>query len=418
MSPTSSVESSRQPSPLHPALQAALGSLDVQLDDELRRYRRYRAGKSRYSSSGLNQPQSSQALDPLAIAPETQAGEPSLPETPKSDASNAPDAPQIELPTSAPLSLSSEGSETGSDNRPGQTHATVPQLPLDADPQQTPPQDYLESTEELLKNLDDDEPARSPAPPPRNNSLLSPLGAGSILLFLLASATLGYVAISPSGLESLGLDRWFGSSESEESETAASDPVEPEQPPSELPTSPNLAAREFIELDVKNLGRLDPNPNAIQAPAANPPAQSNPQTPVTPPTPLPQASTNNTDSLDNLSSTLLDPTAGSEAQPEVEPVAPPPASPTTESDENAQTAPEYEPEPVQDDRYYDFYFVVAEYDSFADLQRARDVVPDAYLREFPIGARIQLGAIDDASGARGLVERLKDAGIEARVYRP
>lgn len=50
------------------------------------------------------------------------------------------------------------------------------------------------------------------------------------------------------------------------------------------------------------------------------------------------------------------------------------------------------------------------------LNRVRDVVPDAYLREFPSGVKVQVGAFDDTPGAESLVNRLQEEGISAQVY--
>jgi cell division septation protein DedD len=52
------------------------------------------------------------------------------------------------------------------------------------------------------------------------------------------------------------------------------------------------------------------------------------------------------------------------------------------------------------------------------LEQARTVVPDAYVRDFPKGSRIQMGAFKTESEAKRLVEELQRQGISASIYRP
>lgn len=71
-------------------------------------------------------------------------------------------------------------------------------------------------------------------------------------------------------------------------------------------------------------------------------------------------------------------------------------------------------EPVE----VDYYYVVMDYSDPQSLEKARQVVPDAYARQFPPGVRIQLGAFNDAATAKTLVEQLQRLGLPAKVYRP
>jgi cell division septation protein DedD len=59
--------------------------------------------------------------------------------------------------------------------------------------------------------------------------------------------------------------------------------------------------------------------------------------------------------------------------------------------------------------------VVTEYNGDPALEQAQKVVPDAYVRNFSDGARIQLGAFDDPGKADALVEQLNKEGIPAKV---
>jgi cell division septation protein DedD len=59
-----------------------------------------------------------------------------------------------------------------------------------------------------------------------------------------------------------------------------------------------------------------------------------------------------------------------------------------------------------------------DYSSDRDLQKARTVVPDAYVERFPQGTRIQLGAFDRESQAKTLLNELKRQGMNASIYHP
>lgn len=62
------------------------------------------------------------------------------------------------------------------------------------------------------------------------------------------------------------------------------------------------------------------------------------------------------------------------------------------------------------------YYVLADY-SDSSLETARQLVPDAYVREFPEqGTRIQLGAFSEKQKAKQLVEQLRQQGISAGIY--
>ena len=64
------------------------------------------------------------------------------------------------------------------------------------------------------------------------------------------------------------------------------------------------------------------------------------------------------------------------------------------------------------------YYVVVEYIDEAALQQAQSAVKNAQLKKFPQGVRIQMGAFDEQKAANQLVERLKQQGIPASIYRP
>ncbi|NES19008.1 MAG: SPOR domain-containing protein [Symploca sp. SIO3E6] len=69
--------------------------------------------------------------------------------------------------------------------------------------------------------------------------------------------------------------------------------------------------------------------------------------------------------------------------------------------------------PAQKDR---FYYVVSNYTGAQSLELAKTMVPDAYVRKFPEGSQIQLGAFDTETQAKTLAEQLQQEGISASVY--
>jgi len=52
------------------------------------------------------------------------------------------------------------------------------------------------------------------------------------------------------------------------------------------------------------------------------------------------------------------------------------------------------------------------------LEQARQVVGDAFLRNFSDGAKIQFGRFADRERASALARDLQSQGISARVYQP
>jgi hypothetical protein len=375
MSQSSSVESPTQafsnPS-LNPALQVALASMDVQLDAELARYRR-----ESKKHPPLHVPASPAQIPEgrVQIAPPEKsiAGNGNGDGKLLSDAA-APSTPDDALPpasSDAPTSTSAISADSSTE------------------PSQTPPQNYLKSSEALLNSKDSSKALDTPDP--KTSGMLSPLGIGSMLLFLLATATLGYVAFNPSSLNYLGLARLLGKLETPKTGTV---PAAPETPPSatagKVPGSPDLSSQEFPNLTLDTLSGINPNPNP--APTTATPAKPTAATPTATPQPAGTAS-----SLSNLS-TVLSPSST-------------PAKPA-----NSGGQP---PKPVVDDRYYDLYFVVAKYDNNPEtFSKAQQAAPEAYLRKFPVGDRIQLGAFDNRNSAQQLVDRLREKGMTAEVYKP
>ena len=475
-------------------LQAALGSLDVQLEDELFRYRRQRAGHQVMSSRSLGRRQSRKPLDLIAVDQEgkktktqpalgmSKAPPVSFPlfmvqstptPTPVQEANEEPLAqadqqqPQSFATEQTPSSLvAPSGVNTEAENLvDSQQLAAFERSPEEGDlvalaATQSQPEDYLESSEQLLRSLAED--TKEPAPQKRFfDRFLTPLGVGSILLLLLSSATLVYIFKNPSTLSALGFNRFFDS-KTTTAKSSTETTQTTEQAVEEIPTmqGPNLAAEEFPEVNLDTLSHLEisPSPMAIETPSSVPtlpelpgpevteqaaPAQA-PQ--VVPNSALPQGAT-------DLSTVLLPSSIQQSGIPSrVAPVAPLPAPPApvapartsspsaTKSQpssapgkaaltKNAQTSSsvkstEKRPTPAKPvaesaaPARGGLYYVVMNSSSDRDLAQARTIVPDAYIEKFPQGTRIQMGAFPRESQAKTLVEQLKQQGVKASVYHP
>jgi hypothetical protein len=300
------------------------------------------------------------------------------------------------------------------------------------DPMAPPPEaedydDYLESSEHLLRSLADDEADLRTTPAPRMlDTLLTPLGLGSMVLLLLSSITLGYVITHPNGLPFMGADR------SEDTTAEAGDDLtvpEDDTAVSDTPFTPDLSSQEFRDLNLDTLSTLpedrvdgrtdelagaalseDDGETAITNPsdttATTPTAQSTPATqpqqaqaaaPVarSTPTPAPAASA-------PVPRPQPAPSPSRAAAPSPPPQRTPAPSPVA-------AAPAAAPEI--------YYYVVTDYTGDAALGAAQDVVPDAYVRNFSSGAVVQFGAFSEEGRARTLLQDLQNQGISARVQR-
>lgn len=378
-----------QPPSLHPALQSALSSLDVQLEDELARYRRSKAGDPLPPPRGLERYQPRKTLDLISLTPQPNpeiAAPAAVPFTPPEPV--APPEPLVEN-TSLVVVPSAESNPN--------TQLTEPPA--------SEPDDYLESSEELLKNLaDETETEREIEIPDRDRSwtdnLLTPLGVGAMLLLLLLSATLGFALKNPSVFSPLMAGRSPESTTPEATDpTTAALPSSPTAQVTALPQAPNLANREFKDINLDTLSTLkrspspspaSPSPSAVSpSPAtviprngvtSNPPATTQPPLAslLLPPTPVPQTA----------DSPQLAPEAGAEPSEPVE------AAPTPGDG---------------------LFYAVVDYDSDRTLEQVREVVPDAYLREFSQGTKIQLGTFTDQASAEAFIDELEYQGISAQI---
>ncbi|MEH2139000.1 hypothetical protein [Nostoc sp.] len=446
----SGTQSSKTPG-LKPALAAALASLEVPLDQELARYRRTRNGLVSSNQRRVASYMSSQAQPLTAILTTSGTTQSSITEIkpnvpPASVPVNhqgtpAPVTAKIDVPpvSSVALAVNSQKNpapptanteELNNFNVPftpdsAKVQTQLPPPPpnfsssivpaivkdtksenlLQSDDTPKHPDDYLKSSEALLRSLTEEQ-AETKKPSNSSDSLLSPLGIGSMLLLLVASLTLGYVVFNPKGLSQLNLGKLFNGNSSpapENTEEVGSN-VQPKiQPPStSIPKYPNLAAQEFPDVrDPNDVVGLQPKVQPTLAVVPNPVV---PQNPVNSQGTLPQTNT----ALKPTNPIALAPV------PMVQPLPPlrnlPPISTAKTLPKSIATSPKPNAEikPATDG----FYHVVIE-NKGAAFASARQVIPDAYLS--PNKELIYLGAFKTKDQVQKQMQLLQAKGIKARV---
>lgn len=448
---------------LNPILQAALSNFDVQLEEELARYRRQRTGRTAPPTRGFKR-NPRRALDlitvsttndhPTATVPQPSETSPTV--TPLGAASRPaissewqaqstaiPDLWSSEAPAeffsennplTSQLALTSAGAPTDLASGAAHTHHLAHH--------QNEPDSYLESSEELLRSLAEEE-AEQRVERGFVDSLLTPLGVGSMLLLLLSSATFGYVIMNPASLSHLDISRLFASRDatstnSDPSSLALNNPATPPEP-----KSPNLAVQEFPSLDLTDLSTLKASSAKPSVPLNSPvmaakpiPAKVQNSVPQTAPSLAPPAPVSRTVSPAPANQSRPRNYSRS-APPPVAPraVSPPPAlppvrvaptyvkpQPQSYREPTPLPAPSSSPQQAPSPRAMGSgdspYKVVVEYSGDRALAEAKQAAPDAYVRQFPQGAQIQLGAYGNEDAARERVQQLQQQGIPAKVYQP
>ncbi len=365
---------------LNPILSMALGSLEVQLEQELTRYRRTR--KSFQQQTSLN-------TQPYIRIPKN------------------PNLNDIQLPVTPPtvtqaISLSQELTtpEVQEDNP---TPENVPifsssivhtkiQPPVPTNDTAQVPNDYLESSEALLPSLTAGQETEKTNVPNFRETVLSPVGITSIFCLLLATLTLNYVIFNPKNLPTLNFSQAFNSHSSSTGHntqiTDNNSPTNTETKITPIPKYPNLAAQEFRQLtDTRDIVDLipkqKPTPLTIQ-----PSLNSIPSLPAISPvpsvvsTPLPKLTPGQSALAENL-------------KPSLTPLSTP---------ENLK--------PSADG----YYYIIVDNESQQLLATARRVVPDAYLS--PKRKFIYLGALKTKDDIKRRLQQLEAKGIKARVQAP
>lgn len=384
------IDSSQTPV-LNPALTTALASLEVQLDQELTRYRRTRKNARQQPLSSVESYTINKktalltdiqlpAVPPIATPPEN----PLL--TRETEAINFPQEFAIseieETPTPPNLEKSS------SSIVPTKIQSVENQTLLTTNDTPKQPDDYLESSEALLRSLTAEAPqTQTPNSPKSRDNVLSPLEIGSMLLLLLATLTLGYVVLNPKTLPKFNFSNLPNNNSSpiavntEVIENNSQPTSEPKITP--IAKYPNLATQEFRQIrnpqDIVDLTpKIKPTPQIVPTPLAIQP----PITPITPITSLPTLSP-----LSTLSTPLSKPTAT--------------VSPLTEDVKPSTNG---------------YYYIIADNQGDKALTAAKQVVPDAYLS--PNQKFIYLGALKTKDEIKRKLQELEVKGIKGRLEEP
>ncbi len=251
---------------LQGGLQSVLQSLDVQLEDELVRYRREKRRQAQADKLKAQQALAAQAeAAQLAPAKETNL-----------------DSAAAEEST-APLSLSAaaEASEVtpGDTETAGTDEVTANSSSLaiirqdNGETADNDEEDYFASSAALLESLgtmpeEDLEGIKLKSEETSFlKKLMTPAGVGASLLVLAAGAASGYLLMNPNSVSHLRFSELFPSSEEPAADNSiAIGTTAAKNIPAELPPgAPDLTQREFIQLSLSNLGSLDPNGNPIHS---------------------------------------------------------------------------------------------------------------------------------------------------------
>ncbi|MGB3297514.1 MAG: hypothetical protein WBA76_04535 [Phormidesmis sp.] len=372
---------------LSPALQAVLGSLSVNLEDELNRYRRNRAGSwpsDRFSAgdvfAGLEDAAFEDASDIVSgmdgdthTSIEVSAGNSALaiPTVALSAASASvsppPLPPNKKLLAGGPtLNEAAFGVEPSFDRFGGPAIASTGPLATvsvedDSGLASLPLSGYLASSEKLIESLSEVAPMPDPIdttlkPKRRTVSLLA--GATLGLLGLVAGLGASYLVSNPTMAQKLV--GW--SSRDQGAIATAKDTFDP--------PGPDLSAQEFVDVESDNLSSLKMPQTTIDPLSASAPAASAALPPIT---------------------------GQTGAQPGV-------ALP-------AETQAAIIPAGTN-------YYVTVPFTTEQGLADVRQSVAEAFVRQFSDGNRVQLAAVESPEAAQQLIEELKAKGITAQVYGP
>ncbi|KOP23214.1 hypothetical protein AMR41_27420 [Hapalosiphon sp. MRB220] len=388
----SGAKSSKTPE-LKPVLAAALASLEVQLDQELARYRRTRFTYKTLSQTRMGTPISSKFQQIIASST-TEVKTPS-PVTDSSEDISSPSTSEPDTQEQVPTLVTEESTQQ-------QHTSTIPSPPapnsasivpaliktdesenlIKPDDAPKPPDDYLESSEALLRSLTEEQ-SSTQKHKNSNDTLLSPLGIGSMLLLLMASLGLSYAAFNLKSLPNLSFGGLFKKNTPNNQPTTNNQPkitavAEPELTP--IPKIPNLERSEFPEVK---------NPNDVVG-----------LTPKSQPIPVKESS-----QVDQNST--IAPEASTEAQPTFSPIASPTVAPKPTP--TIQNIDDPEIKPSRDG----FFYIFTDNQDEKTFTTLRQVVPDAYLSKDK--KVIYLGAFKTKEQVKKQMQFLQSHGITAKV---
>ncbi|WP_024544881.1 hypothetical protein [Picosynechococcus sp. NKBG15041c] len=316
------------PNQANTRLQAALDSLDLDLGAEFQRYQRQRPARLARLASPPSSAQAPSSLDHL-------------------DDNLAAQSHQYQTETVDAL------------DDPGVAMLS----PWEQTP--PPPEDYLKSSEELLKSLDEEGEVLPKKSAPRWQLVLGLLGAtllgGGLVALAIAMPDLFTRTTAPAV-----------SNEPSPVTTAADQATTPSDITNGSPATVNLASQEFIELRLENLSVIDPR-NGTETTTATP-----------------------TD--DNPTETTADNTA---TTPELNPIGLP-----------GLTSPLATPDGLK----VGYFYIISRDTSAATLGKAKQAVEEAFIRQFPVGPGVQMAEVDTVAKAQTLVRQFQGQGITAEIY--
>ncbi|MBE7381378.1 MAG: hypothetical protein F6J95_008205 [Leptolyngbya sp. SIO1E4] len=437
---------------LQPVLRNTLSSLNVQLEHELARYR--------YAKRGEAQPAPPPQLRPRRRPLELMGGRaqaspqahPQPAPRPAVTPPPPPPNPRIQRETQTPPAsvtppVGGAIAPAASASTPASEVAAL-RSALVRQPEPSS-EEYMASSEALLESFAQPYGGQAPETevhPPEPNwteRFNTPLGLGALILLLVASAGFGFVLVNPAAVRHL-VDRtplarvWPAPSDetSEGDATVAAsgetDPAAPSDGKPLNPLSPDLSQQEFTDLDFNSLSNLPsgatqadrealaPNPEAPEpaqpSPAnnntASAPTATSPATSPIPSTAVPVTTAPRPTPSTAAPPASTAPTPAPAASQPAPPSAPSPEPATQAAPPTAATVNEASGLPASP------YYVVTDYTGDPSLSAAREVVEDAYLRNFDDGSFIQMGAFSSEDTAAALVEELENQGINAQVYNP
>ena len=367
---------------LSPALEAVLSSLNVDLEAELNRYRRTRHIQSSIETDifadldAVIEDSSNIDLDPaehsievraIAASPSTP---PPLPRNKKLlEAPEAEHTARADLMAGAALTLQPYSNSSDHDSSHSALSNTLSRTVTDAatgfkrDEASSPlikaplGSGYLASSEKLIEDLTDVASLPDPIeldPTPRRRTISLAAGAALGLLALIAGLGASYIMSNPKFAQT------FANGLSGDRAV-----IEPVPQPSFDPPGPNLSAQEFVDLKLDNLSSLDmqvsPDPLAIT---------DTPEPPALPP------------------------------------IASPSLAPTTTATQSVSLT------------VGTNYYVTVPFSTEQGLVDVRQIVEEAFVRQFSDGNRIQLAVFNNPDTAQSFIAKLQTQGLQAQIYGP
>jgi hypothetical protein len=227
-----------------------------------------------------------------------------------------------------------------------------------------PPNDYYESSENLLRSLEESEQLDNQTQQ-QSDSLLWPVMVGAFLALFVAGGAFAYLILYPH----------FSSPTSQQSRVRLN-PLNAAR----LPMTPNLAASEFQDFKTVSLAALS---------SGSIPAYSTSSESVT----VQNAAIANQGGITSSLPSALPAIAWPESSP----------TPITARSSKRKRG---------------FYYVVLPQSGLDTLAQVQQIVPDAFLDQFGEATHIQLGAFYEDTQAQILVQELQQNGISAQIYSP